>query len=103
MLFLDYARKTPYFCRAFLQHLPDHTNILGDRIKYYAKQNIRESVLNYLRQEEQRQGTNIIRLTTTKKGLAEKFGVERTSLSRELAKMRDEGLILFDRHTITLL
>ncbi len=95
--------ENPLFLQGFLQHLSDHTNILGDRIKYYAKQSIRESVLNYLRQEKQRQGTNIIRLTTTKKELAEKFGVERTSLSRELAKMRDEGLILFDRHTITLL
>ena len=42
-------------------------------------------------------------LNTTKKALAEKFGVQRTSLSRELAKMKKDGLIDYDVKTITLL
>ncbi|HPE16011.1 MAG TPA: helix-turn-helix domain-containing protein, partial [Oscillospiraceae bacterium] len=39
----------------------------------------------------------------TKKALAERIGVQRTSLSRELAKMRDDGLIKFDIDSIELL
>ena len=35
--------------------------------------------------------------------LAEKIGVQRTSLSRELAKMREDGLVVFDEKSITLL
>jgi len=95
--------QNPVFLQSFLQHVSDHAFILGDRIKYYAKKSIRESILNYLHQEQQRQRTNIIQLNITKKTLAEKIGVQRTSLSRELAKMRDDGLILFDKDTITLL
>ncbi|MDD4541884.1 MAG: helix-turn-helix domain-containing protein, partial [Eubacteriales bacterium] len=34
---------------------------------------------------------------------AEQLGVQRTSLSRELAKMRDNGLVEYDARTITLL
>ena len=35
--------------------------------------------------------------------LAERIGVQRTSLSRELAKMREDGLIEFNSVSVTLL
>ncbi|MEA4939555.1 MAG: helix-turn-helix domain-containing protein, partial [Christensenella sp.] len=44
-----------------------------------------------------------IKLEITKKALAERIGVQRTSLSRELTKMRDEGLIDFDSESIKVL
>ena len=59
--------------------------------------------MNYLDYECKKQGSNHIRLPITKKALAERMGVARTSLSRELGKMREEGVIEFDRDTITLL
>jgi DNA-binding transcriptional regulator LsrR (DeoR family) len=59
--------------------------------------------MNLLEYESKRQNTNYIKLNMTKKALAEKIGVQRTSLSRELAKMRKDGLIVFDRTSITLL
>ncbi|MGI6038471.1 MAG: Crp/Fnr family transcriptional regulator [Limnochordia bacterium] len=93
----------PSFLASFLHHVSDNAFMLGDRIRLYAKKSLREKILDYLHRERQRQGTNTIQLNLTKKALAEKFGVQRTSLSRELAKMRDDGLILFDRNTIILL
>jgi CRP-like cAMP-binding protein len=39
----------------------------------------------------------------SKQQFAEYIGVQRPSLSRELINMRDEGLIEFDRKTITIL
>ena len=39
----------------------------------------------------------------TKKVLADKIGVQRTSLSRELSKMKNDGLIDFDSESITIL
>jgi Mn-dependent DtxR family transcriptional regulator len=42
-------------------------------------------------------------LSLSKKEFAEKIGVQRTSVSRELAKMRREGLIQYDRQTMTIL
>ena len=49
------------------------------------------------------QGSNRIQLPVTKKELAEQIGVQRTSLSRELQKMRNEGLLAYDSRTIQLL
>jgi CRP-like cAMP-binding protein len=49
------------------------------------------------------QNSNRIQLGITKKALAERIGVQRTSLSRELAKMKADGLIDFDDKTISLL
>lgn len=91
------------FLRSYLEYVSDHTVILGDRLKHYVNRTIRESVISYLEYERKRQNSNIIRLGMTKKALAERIGVQRTSLSRELAKMREDGLIKFDLVSIRIL
>lgn len=91
------------FLESYLMLVSDNANILGDKIKRYIKKSIRESVLSYLEIEAKHQNTQQIKLDISKKELAEKFGVQRTSLSRELAKMKNDGLILYDANTITLL
>ena len=91
------------FLRTYLEFVSDHASILGDKIKHYVNKTIRESVLNYLNYECKKHNSNHIKLNMTKKALAEKIGVQRTSLSRELAKMKKDGLILFDAVSITLL
>lgn len=95
--------RNEWFLRSYLAYVSDHASILGDRIRQDAYRTIREHVLDYLEHECKRQASRHIRLTLSKKGLAEQIGVQRTSLSRELAKMRDDGLIAFDAETITLL
>lgn len=86
----------------FLESLSDNTYILGHKLKHYGTGTIREKLLNYLKQECKIQNSYYIRLPLTKKALAEKFGVQRSSLSRELAKMKKDGLIEFDAKSITL-
>ena len=90
------------FLKSYLEYVSDHTVILGDRIKHYVNRTIRGSIVSYLEYEYKKQNSNIIRLSTTKKALAERIGVQRTSLSRELSKMRAEGLIKYDSHTIEI-
>ena len=91
------------FLRSYLEYVSDHTVILGDRIKHYVSRTIRESIVSYLDYECKKQNSNIIKLSMTKKALAERIGVQRTSLSRELAKMREDGLIEFTPVSISLL
>jgi len=91
------------FLKSYLEYVSDHAVILGDRIKHYVNTTIRESIMSYLDYERKKQNNNIITLSITKKALAEKIGVQRTSLSRELAKMREDGLIKFDMDSIELL
>jgi len=95
--------NNPIFLRTYLELTSDRAFILGDKIKHYINKTIRESIMNFLDYESKKQNCNHIKLNITKKVLAEKIGVQRTSLSRELAKMRKDGLIIFDRGSITLL
>lgn len=91
------------FLSSYLEYVSDHTVILGDRIKHYVNRTIRESIISYLNFESKKQNSSIIKLSMTKKALAERIGVQRTSLSRELAKMREDGLIEFNSVSVTLL
>jgi CRP-like cAMP-binding protein len=91
------------FLKNYLEYVSDHTVILGDRIKHYVNRTIRESIVSYLDYEHKKQDSNTIKLNMTKKALAERIGVQRTSLSRELAKMREDGLIEFNAVSIKLL
>lgn len=99
----DLLSKHPFVLKSYLELVCDNAYILGNKIKDYGQKTIRESILNYLNYECKKQNSNEIVLSITKKELAKKIGVQRTSLSRELAKMRDDGLIKFTRETITLL
>jgi CRP-like cAMP-binding protein len=90
------------FLKSYLEYISDHSVILGDRIKHYVNRTIRECIMSYLNYESKKQDSNTIKMEITKKALAERIGVQRTSLSRELARMRDEGLIEFDTNSIKL-
>ncbi len=96
-------RNNPIFLRTYLQYISDNAYILSDKLKHYVHKTIREKLINYLEYESGRQNSNHIKLNITKTALAEKLGVQRTSISRELAKMRDDGLILFDTKSITII
>ncbi|MGI6595070.1 MAG: helix-turn-helix domain-containing protein [Christensenellales bacterium] len=58
--------------------------------------------MNFLTHESKEQKNKTIKLNTTKKRLSEIIGVQRTSLSRELTKMRKDNLINFTKDTITI-
>lgn len=91
------------FLKAYLEDISNHTLLLGDKIKHAIKRSIRESLSAYLLQESLVQKSRTIRLRITKKALADRFGVQRTSISRELQKMKNDGLIDYDSKTITII
>ncbi|MDW7659608.1 MAG: helix-turn-helix domain-containing protein, partial [Bacillota bacterium] len=74
---------------------------LSDKIRQTVRRPIRECVLNYLEEATRKQGRRTITLPITKKAFAERIGVQRTSLSRELQKMKYEGLIDYTATTMT--
>ncbi len=102
-LVLDLCFGNRDFLENFLMVISDQAFNLGDKIRHYIKRTIRESVMNFLKHEQVLQKSNRIRLNMTKKALAEKIGVQRTSLSRELQKMRNEGVLLLESGFITIL
>ena len=94
--------QNPEFLRTFLEYISDHTFLLGDKIKHYVNRTIRESIVSFLDYESKVQNSRTIILDITKTMLAEKIGVQRTSLSRELSKMKLERLIDYDARSITI-
>jgi len=102
-ILFELLSQNALFLRAYLELTSDRALVLGSQIRHYVNRPIRACLLNYLKQAYDMQKTNPIRLDLSKKMLAEKIGVQRTSISRELAKMRDEGLVRYDKDTITIL
>ncbi len=101
-LVLSLCQSNTTFLSKFLHSISDKTLILTDKIKTLSLKSIRQCIIDFLMYESYVQKSNIIKLEVTKKDLAEKFGVQRSSLSRKLNKMRKDGLIEYDAFSITI-
>lgn len=75
---------------------------LSQGIDYLTGRSIEDKVLIYLRQNLQH-GQIRLQPALSKKALAEYLDISRTSLSRALRQMKSDGLIDYDRSSITLL
>ncbi|MGH4125521.1 MAG: Crp/Fnr family transcriptional regulator [Clostridium sp.] len=102
-LILKLCQTNVIFLNNFLKSISDKTLILTDKIKSLSMKTIRECIIDFLIYESFSQNSRIIKLDYTKKELAEKFGIQRSSLSRELNKMRKDGLIEYDARSITII
>lgn len=101
-LVLEICKENELFMNCLLKEISNKTLILTDKLNELTMKSIRQRVVNFLDYEFHQQGSNIIRLNTTKKELAESLGIQRASLSRELNKMKRTGLIDYDVKTITI-
>ncbi len=101
---IDYYIETcKAFRRNFLAMLSDKVyqgNIIN---KLLSQDTLRDKILFYLNQERKKHGSNTIYLHMTKEDFARMLHVQRPSLSRELINMKKEGIIDFNRKSITLL
>lgn len=101
-LVLELCHYDKEFLLKFLSSLSAKTIVLTDKISVMSMKSIREVIVDFLTNEYIYQKSEVIKLKISKKELAERFGIRRPSLSRELKKMREEGLIEFDAKTITI-
>lgn len=101
-LVLKLCQTNESFLYNFLQSLSSKTLILSDKIKTLTMKTLRQCIIEFLLFEYYAQDSTRIKLNMTKKDLAEKIGVQRSSLSRELNKMRKDGLIGFDSKYIII-
>lgn len=95
-LILRLCKTNECFLLSFLQSLSSKALILSDRITSLTMKTLRQCIIDFLLFEYYSQGSTDIKLNLTKKDLAEKIGVQRSSLSRELNKMRNDNLIDFN-------
>lgn len=91
------------FLLEFLRLMALNSVIISKKAKDKDKTALREKIIEYLKYEEIKQNKKDIYLPFSKKSLAEKFGVQRTSLSRELNKMEKDKLIILNKRVIRIL
>ncbi|WP_422480772.1 Crp/Fnr family transcriptional regulator [Pleomorphochaeta sp. DL1XJH-081] len=91
------------FLKHFLTVISDNTVMVNNRLSYLMQYSLRQRLFIYIQSEMVRQQQETIILPITKTRLAQLLGVSRTSISRELAKMRNEGLLKLNKRKITLL
>lgn len=102
-LILRLCQTNVNFTVDFIKTISDRTTLLADKINAISLKTIRKQIIDFIEYERYMQKSNIIKLNTSKKDLAERLGIQRTSLSRELNKMRKEGILKYDAKTITIL
>ena len=90
------------FMENFLELLSNKLLILNKKVKMLSLESIRKKIENFLMEEYKKQGNNIIKVSLSRKEMAEHMGIQRPSLSRELIKMRDAGIIDFNREVIII-
>lgn len=101
-LVLELSRKNLKFMDALLREVSDKALLLNNKIDRMTLKTIREKIIDFLTYESYIQKSSKVKLAMSKKDLAQRMGIQRSSLSRELNKMRKDGLIEFDSKTITL-
>ncbi len=75
---------------------------LMEKIEVSSRPSLREKILAYLSLQAQKQGSRYITLPLNRTLLADFLGVNRSAMTREMAAMRREGLIDYDRNTFML-
>ncbi len=90
------------FTSGLLREISNKALVLSETIDTISLKTIRQRIINFLKYEGHIQKSRVIRIGMTKKELAERLGIQRTSLSRELCKMRSDGLIEYNAKTITI-
>ena len=76
---------------------------LSTKINVIAARTIRSRLSNYLAEEAARAGRPSFEISLSRQELADYLCCDRSALCHELSKMRDEGLIDFERNTFRLL
>ena len=73
------------------------------KLTHMSKRTTREKLLSYLSDEAKRQGRSSFEIPFNRQQLADFLSVDRSAMSSELGKMRDEGILTFQKNRFTLL
>ena len=76
---------------------------LVQKINHITKRSTREKLISYLSQEAGKQNSPSFEIPFNRQQLADFLSVDRSAMSNELSKMRNEGLIEFKKNRFKLL
>ncbi len=87
----------------FVSMLAQRALDMNDRIQVLSKLTLREKLGTLFSQYAHKSGSRTFSLPLNREQLAAYLGVNRSALSRELCKMRDEGIIEFYKNSFKML
>lgn len=74
-----------------------------EKLTHMAQRTTREKLLSYLSDESLRNGSTTFQIPYNRQQLADYLSVDRSAMSNELCKLRDEGILEFQRNHFKLL
>jgi CRP/FNR family transcriptional regulator, dissimilatory nitrate respiration regulator len=96
------CQQNESFLNEYLRIISNKAIILNLKLKEVTLKTIRQKISEFILYQYKEQRSLKIKLNMTKKDWADRIGVQRPSLSRELIKMKEEGIINFDKNVITI-
>ncbi len=87
----------------YLSTIGNKINILAEKIRLFQFNSIQQKIAGYLLNLYKKQDSSTVIIPYTRENLADFFGVARPSLSRELSRMSEAGIIDIDGKKIKLL
>ena len=88
--------------RNLLGELAEKNLRFGEKLTHMGQRTTRAKLMSYFSAEAQRLGTYEFDIPFSRQKLADYLAVERSGLSQELGKMRDEGLLSFRKSHFVL-
>ena len=76
---------------------------LVQKLVHMSQRTTREKLMSYLSDEAKKQKSNTFAIPFNRQELADFLSVDRSGMSNELCKMRDAGLLAFEKNRFTLL
>ena len=76
---------------------------LVQKLDYMSRRTTREKLISYLSEEAKKQNSASITIPFNRQQLADYLSVDRSAMSNELCKMRDDGLLEFEKNRFRLL
>lgn len=112
VLFLDINRiltTCPSACRFherlirnLLSVMAQKNKLLTQKLEHMSQRTTREKLLSYLSEQSLRAGRPAFDISFNRQQLADYLSVDRSAMSNELCKMRDEGLLCFNKNHFEL-
>lgn len=75
---------------------------LVQKLGHMSKRSTREKLISYLSEEAKKQKSGTFTISFNRQQLADFLSVDRSAMSNELCKMRDDGLLVFEKNKFTL-
>ena len=88
--------------RNLLENMAEKNLRFNEKLTHMGKRNTREKLLSYLSAEAQKHGTSEFDIPFSRQQLADYLSVERSAMSTELGKLRDEGMLSFRKNHFCL-